>query len=76
MVESPRIRPAVERTGCPLDMIGGHVPLAESRCRVAVSLERADERGAVLRHARGVARERAGELTDRPEADRVVVAAR
>ena len=76
MVETPGVRPAVERPGRPLDVIGGHVPLAEPRCRVAVSLERADERGAVLRHGRRVTRKRAGELTDRPEADGVVVAAR
>ena len=76
VVESPRVRPAVERPGCPLDVIGGQVPLAEPRGRVAVALKRPDERSAVLRHARGVAGERAGELADRPEPDGVVVAAR
>ena len=75
-IESPRVRPAVERPGCTLDVIGGQVPLAEPGGRVAVALKRPDERSAVLRHARAVAGERAGELADRPEADGVVVAAR
>ena len=76
VIESPCVRPAVERPCRTLEVIGGHVPLAEPRRRVAVALKRPDERGAVLRHARGVAGERAGELADRPEADRVMVAAR
>ena len=74
-IEAPRVRPAVERPGCTLDAIGGQMPLAEAGGRVAVALKRPDERSAVLRHARRVARERAGELADRPEADGVVVAA-
>ena len=75
-IESPGVRPAVERAGCALDVIGGQVPLAEAGGRVAVALKRPDERSAVLRHARRVAGERAGEFADRPEADGVVVAAR
>ena len=75
VVEAPGVRPAVERPGCPLDVIGSQVPLAEPRGRVTVPLQRANERGTVLRHVRGVAGERAGELADRPEADAVVIAA-
>ena len=75
-VESPGVRPAVERPGRPLHVIGRHVPLSESGGRVAVALKRPDEGSAVLRHARRVAGERSGELADRPEPHGVVVAAR
>ena len=74
-IETPPVRPAVERPSRPLDVIGSQVPLAEPGGRVAVALKRPDERSAVLRHARRVARKRAGELPDRPEADGVVVSA-
>ena len=75
VIESPRVRPAVKRPGCALEVIGGQVPLAEAGGAVAVALERPDERSAVLRNRGRVARERARQLADRPEPHRVVVAA-
>ena len=76
MIEPPRVRPAVKRAGCALEVVGSKVPLAEASGAVAVALERPDERRAVLRHRRRVARERAGKLADRSEPHGVVVAAR
>ena len=75
VVKAPGVRPAVERAGRALHVIRCHVPLAEARRAVPVALQHADERRAVLRAGRGVARERARQLADRPEAHAVVVAA-
>ena len=75
VIEPPRVRPAVERSGRALEVIGGQVPLAETGRAVAVALQRPDERSAVLRNGGRVARERARQLADRPEPHRVMVAA-
>ena len=75
VVESPPARPPVERPGRPLDVVRGHVPLAERGGRVAVHLQHLRERRAVLRHHRRVPGERAGQLADRTETDPMVVAA-
>ena len=75
VIEAPGVRPAVERPGGPLDVVRSHVPLAEPGGRVAVALKGPHKGSAVLRHARRIPRERAGQLPDRSEADGVVVAA-
>ena len=56
MIESPRVRPAVERPGRTLDVIGRQVPFAEARGRIAVALKRPHERSALLGHARASSR--------------------
>ena len=40
MIEPPRVRPAIERAGCALEMIRGQVGLAEAGRAVPVALER------------------------------------
>ena len=75
VVKTPGVRPAVERAGRALHVIRRHVPLAEVPRAVPVALQHADERRAVFRAGRGVARERTRQLADRPEAHGVVVAA-
>ena len=75
VVEAPGVRPAVERAGHALQVVGGQVPLAEAAGAVAVALQHAHERRAVLGARRRVPRERARELADGAEADGVVVAA-
>ena len=75
MVEAPGVRPAVEGAGHALHVVGSQVPLAEAPGAVAVALQHAHERRAVLGARGGVAREGARELADRTEAHGVVVAA-
>ena len=75
MVEAPGVRPAVEGAGHALHVVGRQVPLAEAGGAVAVALQHAHERRAVLGARGRVAREGARELADGAEADGVVVAA-
>ena len=74
VVEPEPGRPAVERPGEALLVVRRQMPLPERSGQVAVLLEDARERRAVVRDRRVVARERAGELADHAEADPVVVA--
>ena len=75
VVESEPRRPAVERPGEPLLVVGGEMPLPEASRQVAVLLEDAREERTVARNGRVVSGERAGELADHAEAHPVVVAA-
>ena len=76
VVEPEPVGPAVERARRTLLMVRRQMPLAERRRAVAVLLQHPRKRRRVLREERRVAREARRELTDRAEADRVVVAAR
>ena len=73
VVEAPAVRPPVERPGRTLLPVGRQVPLAERRRAVAVVPQDPRQRRAVPWQRRRVAREPAGELADRAEADAVVV---
>ena len=75
MVEAPRVGPPVEGARGALLAVRGQVPLAERRRAVAVLLQHLRERRAVFGDERRVPGKAAGKFTDRPEADRVVVAA-
>ena len=76
VVEAPAVGPPVERTRRALLTVRGQMPLAERRGAVAVVAQDPRQRRAVAGQDRRVARVAAGELTDRAEADGVVVAAR
>src|SRR5208283_4364136 len=69
-------RPAVKRAGGALLVVRREVPLAKRRGGVAVALENSRDARRALRPGRVVAGPPAGELGDRAEADRVVVAPR
>ena len=73
VLESPAVRPAVERPGGTLLAVGRQVPLAEGRGAVPVVLEDPRQRRAVAWKGRGIAGEPTGELADRTEPDGVVV---
>ena len=75
VIKPPGVRPAVEQAGGALHVIRCQVPLTEPCGAVAVALQHANKRRAVLRAGRRIARERTGQLSDRPEAHAVVVAA-
>ena len=75
VVEAPGVRPAVERARRALHVVGRQVPLAEGRGGVAVHLQRLRDGRAGLGQLGRVSGERAGELAERAEPDRVVVAA-
>jgi hypothetical protein len=76
IVEPPPVRPAVERARRPLLPVGSHVPLPEGRGAVAVVPQDPGQRRAIPREDRRVPGVAAGELADRAEPDRVVVATR
>ena len=76
VIEPEPGRPAVERPREPLLVVRGQMPLPERPRQVAVLLEDARERRAIVRDGRVVAREGAGELAHHAEADPVVVAPR
>ena len=76
VVESQPARPAIERAGGALLVVGRQVPLAERGGGVAVALEDLGDAGGALGPRRVVARPAAGELGDRAEAHGVMVAAR
>ena len=76
VVEPQPRRPAVERPREPLLVVRRQMPLPEPSRHVAVLLEDARERRAIVRDRRVVAREGAGELAHHAEADAVVVAPR
>ena len=76
VIEAPPGRPPVERPRRTLLAVRGQVPLAERTRAVAVVSEDPRQRRAVAGQDRRVARKSSGELTDRPETNRVVVAAR
>src|SRR5262249_6092928 len=67
VVEPQAARPAVERPGRPLLVVGRQVPLAERGGAVPVALEGAGDARGVLRPGRVVARPAAGELGDGAE---------
>ena len=73
IVKTPPVRPPPERPGRALLTVGGQVPLAERRGAVPVLRQDPRPRRAITRNRRRVAREAAGELTYRAEADRMVV---
>ena len=75
VIEPPRVRPPVERTGRPLHVIRGHMPFSEPAGAVTVALQCPYERCAILRHRRGVAGEGSRQLADGAETDPVMVAA-
>ena len=75
VVEAPGVRPAVEGARRALHVVGRQVPLAEGRGGVAVHLQRLRDGRAGLGQLGRVSGERAGELAERAEPDRVVVAA-
>ena len=75
VVEAPGVRPAVEGARRALHVVGRQVPLAEGRGDVAVHLQGLRDRSAALRQRGRVSGERARELAERAEPDRVVVAA-
>ncbi len=75
VLESPADRPAIERTGRPLESVGGQVPLPEGRRAVPVVAQDAREGRRVARKGGGVAGIATGELAHGAEADRVAVAA-
>ena len=75
VVEAPGVRPAVEGARRALHVVGGQVPLAEGRGAVAVHLQRLRDGRAALGQLGRVSGERAGQLAERAEPDRVVVAA-
>ena len=76
VVEPEPGRPAVERPREPLLVVRGQMPLPEPSRQVAVLLEHARKRRAIVRDRRVVAREGSGELAHHAEADPVVVAPR
>ena len=73
IVETPPVRPPSERPGRALLAVGGQVPLTERRGAVPVLRQDPRPRRAIPRDRRRVAREAAGELTHRAEADRMVI---
>ena len=73
VVESPAVRPAVERPCGTLLAVGCQVPLAERRRAVAVVPEDPGQRRAVPWQGGAVAREPTRELADRAEPHGVVV---
>ena len=75
VVEAPPVRPPAERARRALLAIRRQVPLTERGRAVAVLLQHLRERCAVLRNERRIPGETTGQLADRPETDRVVVAA-
>ena len=75
VVEPPTVRPAVERPGRALLTVGRQMPLPEARRAVPVLPKDPGQRRAVPWQRGGVAGEPAGELADRAEPDRMVVAA-
>ncbi len=76
VVEAEPGRPAVERPREALLVVRSEMPLPERSRQVAVLLEDARKRRAIVRDGGVVARERARELADHAEADAVVVAPR
>ncbi len=76
VLEPPPVRPAVERARRSLLSVGREVPLPERGRAVPVVLQDPGQRCAIPRQGRRVAREPAGELTDRAEPHGVVVATR
>ncbi len=76
VVEPEPGRPAVERPREALLVVRGQMPLPEPSGQVAVLLEDARKRRAIVRDGRVVPREGAGELAHHAEADPVVVAPR
>ena len=75
VVKSPAVRPPPERPGRALLAVGGQVPLAERRGAVPVLRQDPRPRRAITRNRRRVTGEPAGELTNRAEADRMVIPA-
>ena len=73
VVESPAVRPAVERSRGSLLAVGCQVPLADRRGAVAVVPEDPGQGRAVPWEGGAVAGEPTRELADRPESHRVVV---
>ena len=73
VVETPAVRPTVERPRRALLSVRRQVPLPEGGGAVAVLLESPGKRRAVARQGRRVTREATCELADRPEPDCVVV---
>ena len=73
VVESPAVRPAVERPRGALLAVGCQVPLAERRRAVAVVPQDPGQRRAVPWEGGAIAREPTRELADRAEPHRVVV---
>jgi hypothetical protein len=76
MVEAPPVGPPAERARGALLAIRGQMPLTERRRAVAVALQHLRERRAVFGDERRVSGEPAGQLADRPEPHRVVIAVR
>ena len=74
VVEPEPRRPAVERPREPLLVVRGQMPLPEPSRQIAVLLEDARKRRAIVRDRRVVPRERTRELTHHPEADPMMVA--
>ncbi len=74
VVEAPRLRPVLERSGGTHLAPRSHVPLAEAACDVPVLLQDPRQGRAAPRARARVARERAGELRDSAHAHAVVVA--
>ncbi len=73
VVEAPAVRPPVERPGRTLLTVRCQMPLPERGRAVSVVPQDPRQRRTVSRQDRGIAREAAGELADRPEPDRMVV---